>query len=39
MKKRVIKYFAEFTGRHPCRTLDLSKVTDVRSAFLIRKGS
>lgn len=39
MKKRVIKYFAEFTGRHPCRTLYLSKVTDVRSAFLIRKGS
>ena len=39
IKKRVLKNFAEFTGRHLCRTLYLSKVTDVRSAFLIRKGT
>ena len=33
-KKRVLKNFAKFTGKHMCRTLLLSKVCDLRPVTL-----
>ena len=36
-KKGVLRYFAKFTGKHLCQSLDFNKIAGLRPATLLRK--
>ena len=37
VKRRVLRNFAKFTGKHPCQTLFLNKVADLKPITLLKK--